>query len=41
MPDADFAKWVTPGKLADVILFLCSQQASAIHGAALPVSGLV
>jgi len=40
MPQADFAKWVAPAALADVILFLASDAARAIHGAALPVVGL-
>ena len=41
MPDADFAKWVRPEELADVILFLASDAASAITGALLPVNGRV
>src|SRR6202047_1661609 len=41
MPTADFAKWVSPKELADVILFLASDAASAITGALLPVSGRV
>jgi 3-oxoacyl-[acyl-carrier protein] reductase len=41
MPKADFAKWVTPQELADVILFLASEAASAVTGALLPVSGRV
>jgi NAD(P)-dependent dehydrogenase (short-subunit alcohol dehydrogenase family) len=41
MPKADFAKWVTPQELADVILFLASDAASAVTGALLPVSGRV
>jgi NAD(P)-dependent dehydrogenase (short-subunit alcohol dehydrogenase family) len=41
MPDADFAKWVRPEELADVILFLASDAASAITGALLPVQGRV
>ncbi len=41
MPNADFAKWVTPQELAEVILFLASDAASAITGALLPVSGRV
>src|SRR5579885_1549895 len=40
MPDADFGKWVAPADLARVILFLCSEAARAIHGAAIPVVGL-
>jgi len=41
MPNADFGKWVTPRELANVILFLASDEASAITGALLPVSGRV
>ncbi|MBR0757777.1 3-oxoacyl-ACP reductase FabG [Bradyrhizobium jicamae] len=41
MPKAEFAKWVTPKELADVILFLASDAASAITGALLPVNGRV
>jgi NAD(P)-dependent dehydrogenase (short-subunit alcohol dehydrogenase family) len=41
MPKADFAKWVRPQELADVILFLISDAASAVTGALLPVSGRV
>lgn len=40
MPDADPAKWVAPADLARVIAFLASDDARAIHGAALPVEGL-
>jgi len=40
MPDADPAKWVAPADLASVIVFLASPAARAIHGAALPVTGL-
>ena len=41
MPKADFAKWVSPRELADVILFLASDAASAVTGALLPVTGRV
>jgi NAD(P)-dependent dehydrogenase (short-subunit alcohol dehydrogenase family) len=41
MPEADFTNWVTPKELADVILFLASDAASAVTGALLPVSGRV
>jgi len=40
MPDADPARWVAPEALADAIAFLASKAARAIHGAALPVTGL-
>lgn len=38
MPDADFSRWVTPQALADVILFLASDAARAVHGALVPVT---
>jgi NAD(P)-dependent dehydrogenase (short-subunit alcohol dehydrogenase family) len=41
MPKADFAKWVRPQELADVILFLVSDAASAVTGALIPVAGRV
>jgi NAD(P)-dependent dehydrogenase (short-subunit alcohol dehydrogenase family) len=40
MPDADRSGWVAPEDLANVILFLASEAARAIHGAAVPVFGL-
>ena len=40
MPKADPKRWVAPADLAEVIVFLCSNQARAIHGASVPVSGL-
>ena len=39
MPDADFTKWPKPDEIADVILFLASDQAKLINGAAIPVYG--
>ena len=39
MPNADFSKWVTPQSLADVIVFLASDDARAINGASIPVYG--
>jgi len=40
MPKADPKRWVAPADLAQVIVFLASDEARAIHGAALPVTGL-
>ena len=37
MPKADYSKWPKPRDLARVILFLCSEDAKAIHGASIPV----
>lgn len=39
MPNADHARWVPLAALADVIVFLASPAARAIHGAAIPVYG--
>ena len=39
MPDADPSKWVALPALAQVIAFLASDAASAIHGVGLPVTG--
>jgi NAD(P)-dependent dehydrogenase (short-subunit alcohol dehydrogenase family) len=39
MPNGDFGNWVEPSALADVILFLASDAARAITGAAIPVFG--
>ena len=39
MPKADFAKWPKPEEIARIILFLCSDEAKLIQGAAVPVFG--
>ena len=39
MPGADFSKCPKPEEIARVILFLCSEEARVIHGAAIPVYG--
>jgi NAD(P)-dependent dehydrogenase (short-subunit alcohol dehydrogenase family) len=41
MPKSDFGKWVRPQELAEVILFLVSDAASAVTGALIPVAGRV
>jgi NAD(P)-dependent dehydrogenase (short-subunit alcohol dehydrogenase family) len=41
MPKADFSTWVTPQDLAAVMLFLASDEARAVTGALLPVTGRV
>ena len=40
MPNSDPAKWVAPADLANVIVFLASDAAAAVHGAGIPVYGL-
>ncbi len=39
MPDADFAKWVTPASAASVVAFLLSDDARDVSGATVPVYG--
>jgi len=39
MPGSDFRKWPKPEDIARVILFLCSDDAKVVHGAAIPVYG--
>ena len=39
MPDADFSRWVQPEGIAEVIVFLASEAAGAVTGAAIPVAG--
>ena len=39
MPKADFDRWVAPADLAAVILFLASDEARAVTGALVPVTG--
>jgi NAD(P)-dependent dehydrogenase (short-subunit alcohol dehydrogenase family) len=41
MPKSDFSKWVRPQVLAEVILILVSDAASAVTGALIPVAGRV
>jgi NAD(P)-dependent dehydrogenase (short-subunit alcohol dehydrogenase family) len=39
MPNAEFAHWVPPAALADVVIFLASSAARCVTGAAIPVYG--
>jgi NAD(P)-dependent dehydrogenase (short-subunit alcohol dehydrogenase family) len=39
MPKADFSRWPSTEDVAKVIVFLCSDSARVIHGAAIPVYG--
>ena len=41
MPNADFSTWVSTDSLANILLFLVSEQAQDITGALLPVTGRV
>lgn len=41
MPDADHSAWVQPSDLAKVMLFLASDEARAVTGALVPVTGRV
>ena len=41
MPKADFSAWVAPADLAAVMLFLASEEARAVTGALVPVTGRV
>jgi NAD(P)-dependent dehydrogenase (short-subunit alcohol dehydrogenase family) len=41
MPNSNFASWPKPEEIAQVILFLSSNAAKVIHGAAVPVYGVV
>lgn len=39
MPEANFDNWVPPAALADVVVFLASEAARCVTGAAIPVYG--
>lgn len=41
MPDSDFAKWVAPEELAEILFSLTQPLSRSIHGALIPVSGRV
>lgn len=37
IPTADFSKWINPEDLANVIMFLCSDDSKIINGSAIPI----
>lgn len=39
IPKADFSRWVKPGEIADVMLFLASEKSKPTSGALIPVYG--
>lgn len=39
MPDGDFSRWVKPAEIISAMLYLASEEASAVNGAAIPVYG--
>jgi NAD(P)-dependent dehydrogenase (short-subunit alcohol dehydrogenase family) len=39
MPDADFSKWVRPGDVADLVLWLADERSANVTGIAFPVDG--
>ncbi len=41
MPDADHSRWVSRQSLANIMCFLCSDEAKDINGAIIPVAGRV
>ena len=40
MPNSDFSKWVKTRDLASLVMFLCSEEANVMNGAAIPAYGL-
>jgi NAD(P)-dependent dehydrogenase (short-subunit alcohol dehydrogenase family) len=38
-PDADFSKWVKPEDIAEVLVYLSSEQGRALNGAVVPIFG--
>ena len=39
MPGADISKWVTPGEIAELVAYLCSDQARSVSGNTIKVYG--
>ena len=40
MPNSSFSKWVKTGDLTNLVLYLCTEEANVINGAAIPAYGL-
>ena len=38
-PGADFSSWVPPANIADLVVFLSSEAAGQVTGAAIPIYG--
>jgi NAD(P)-dependent dehydrogenase (short-subunit alcohol dehydrogenase family) len=38
-PGEDYSSWVQPNEIADLILFLCSEEAKSINGAVIRITG--
>ena len=39
MPGADYSKWVEPDEIADLVLYLCSDEAKSVNGNVIRISG--
>ncbi len=39
MPDADFSKWVQPGDVADLVLWIADERSAHVTGIAIPIDG--
>ena len=39
MPDADFSKWVQPGDVADLVLWIADERSANVTGIAIPIDG--
>jgi NAD(P)-dependent dehydrogenase (short-subunit alcohol dehydrogenase family) len=39
MPNANFSKWLPPGEVADLVLWLCDESAGHITGTTIPIDG--
>jgi NAD(P)-dependent dehydrogenase (short-subunit alcohol dehydrogenase family) len=39
MPKADFSRWVAPESIAELLVWLCSDEAADVNGAVIPIYG--